>query len=1021
MSTLVSSEVGVGSWLVARWRVVVLVSAVVILGLVATIAVVVPALNSSDEAGAEGFDCSQLEESSFDAAAPKAMACEVDVEVTGERTPWSTTWATSEGPIRLEQSVSPSRTSVTGEWTDIDTTLEVDAETGVVSPIAPVFEIELNGGTGRPLGAITREGKRIEVGSPVRLPVPDIVDGRATYRIADGVRLIVTVNEDGTGFFPVFELATPEAAGTLSSLLSAQRAAAGGLPAGGNNALQLVFPVSMPSGLHLEADGNAANVVDELGETHFVVPPPVMWDSAAAERRGPELLEVRAATGAIGAVDDRLAAPLPGDRVSQMALHVESASVAVDPDEAMLTAPETVWPVYLDPGFNGKPAADWIAVRTGGYTGSLYNWGDISSTMRGEGAGYCSSTASCNTQFTQRLIWEFDGLDAVRGMVGSDVISASFTVNGEHSYSCAATTTDMHVLLEGVSAGQTWGSHNWHQWTLYSSRTEAHSASCGNQGYRSFDATSAVKHLAEYDWSTLPLGLKARDESTMTGWKRFRHDATLSVSYNRPPNAPSSLKITNPDSPSCVTGGGRPFINSTTPTLSAIVSDPDGQIVNSRFKLVSTAAPSTLLWDEAAAEWEAASGTRFHSTLRSGVLSHGGTYAWRVQAGDWALLSPFSAWCEFTVDTEKPNPPTVTAVTSGPNIQAVYEPNRERGGKGLKGKFRIGPNGSSDVVAFRVSFGDPNALTSTTVAAGASFDVEHIPARSGPMTLYVESVDRAGNVSPTRTTYQFEVASPVEDVIWKLDEGSGSSSADRGPKGADPLTIAGAGWVAGPHQLFGSRTDDMALKFDGVNDAALGGGPVVDTSKSFTVSAHVRLADSKLGLGNYTVLSQDGVTQSGFRLGYRANCGGGTGCWSFGMPDTSSGASITAASSSGEVTAGEWVHLVGVHDATAKTVRLWVCEVGTPDASATGEPVATAPVTRAGTAWQASGVFAVGRGQNADAGGDWWPGEIDNVRVFSGQVADDSKLRRLCQGAEVENFGQGAAAFDAVDPTVREQ
>ncbi|WP_157008732.1 hypothetical protein [Agromyces laixinhei] len=105
---------------------------------------------------------------------------------------------------------------MTGEWTDIDTSLEVDAETGVVAPVAPVYAIELNGGdpggVARPLGAITREGMRLEVGSPVRLPVPEVSDTQAVYRVADGVRLIVTVNADGTGFFPVFELATPEAA-----------------------------------------------------------------------------------------------------------------------------------------------------------------------------------------------------------------------------------------------------------------------------------------------------------------------------------------------------------------------------------------------------------------------------------------------------------------------------------------------------------------------------------------------------------------------------------------------------------------------------------------------------------------------------------------------------------------------------------------------------------------------------------------------------------------------------------------
>ncbi|MEV5638543.1 LamG domain-containing protein, partial [Agromyces sp. NPDC052230] len=760
-------------------------------------------------------------------------------------------------------------------------------------------------------------------------------------------------------------------------------------------------------------------VVDADGGVHFVIPPPVMWDSAASKVSRPERLEARGATGAIGVVDDRMAAPLPGDRVAPMGLRVEAGSVVVDPDEAMLSARDTVWPVYIDPAFNAHPAAEWIAIRTGGYTSTLYNWGDISSTMLGEGDGYCTAS-SCNTVFTQRLIWEFSGLDTIRGMTGADITSATFTVNGVHSYSCAATTTDMHVLLAGVSAGQSWGSHNWSQDTRYSSRTEYHNASCGNTGYRSFDATSAAQHFAEYDWSTLPLGLKARDESTMTGWKRFRHDATLSITYNRPPDAPSQLMLTNPVNSSCATGAGRPFINSTTPTLSAIVSDPDGGIVNSRFYVVSTANTSVNIWNEAAVEWEAQSGTRFHSTVGAGLLSHGGTYAWRVQAGDWARLSPFSVWCEFTVDTQLPVTPTVTPVASGTGIEAVYQADVERGGVGMLGKFTLSPGTSTDVVKFLYSFGDPAAMKSVTVSQSASATVSFDPVSSGPVTLYVKTIDRAGNVSPQRE-YRIKVAAPVEDVIWKLDENTGTSSADSGPKGAGPLSITGASWVAGPHQLFGSRGNDWALSFDGVNDAAVSGGPVLDTSKSFTVSAHVRLDPAKVGQGDYTVLSQDGLSQSAFRLGYRSSCdGAGTDCWSFSMPDTSSGTTVTAATSN-DVTAGEWVHLVGEHDATAGTVRLWVCEVGTPDRLATGEPIPSGPVVRGGAAWQSPGVFAIGRGLSANTAGNWWPGQIDNVRLFSGHVADAAKLRRLCQGAEVEDFGQGASAFTAVDPTVSGQ
>ena len=48
------------------------------------------------------------------------------------------------------------------------------------------------------------------------------------------------------------------------------------MPTGVGSDLSLTFPVSVPEGLHLEADGPAAQVVDAEGGVHFVVPAPVM-------------------------------------------------------------------------------------------------------------------------------------------------------------------------------------------------------------------------------------------------------------------------------------------------------------------------------------------------------------------------------------------------------------------------------------------------------------------------------------------------------------------------------------------------------------------------------------------------------------------------------------------------------------------------------------------------------------------------------------------------------------------------
>ncbi|BDZ53051.1 LamG domain-containing protein [Agromyces marinus] len=1006
-----------GSWLVARWRVLVPVAAVVVIALVATIALVVPGLTGSGESAAEQFDCTELEEASFDGAGAKARACDVEVEVTGVRTPWETSWALPDGNTRLEISSMPSRTNASGEWSDVDTSIVGTPGEGTLQVAAPVYPIELNaGGTagqGAPLGSIERDGKRIDVWFPTELPVPEVDGTQVSYRLADGVRLVVSVNVDGTGFLPVVELADPAAAARFQALVDGARP--DGFPGGPGD---LVFSTEVSDGLRLvpEEQGSVL-VLDDADEVHFVAAPPVMWDSAGGSTVLPDTVtEVSAG--------NRVAAPVDGDRIRMMDTTVVGSRIVITPDQAMLTSPDTVWPVYVDPSISGKGASEWVAVRTGGYTGTLYKWGDISSTMQGEGDGYCSSVSSCNTQFTQRLIWEFTGLSAITPLVGSNVISAGFNVNGVHSYSCTATTTDLH-MVGGISASTTWSTWGMGSSNLISSRTEAHNATCLNRGFRTFDALKAARSVADNDWSSLVLALKARDESTMAGWKRFRHDATLTIVYNRPPNKPSSMQYADPAITTCGTGSSKALVNTVTPRLSAIVSDPDGGSVQPHFQVYTKSGTTeTEVWNSTTMAGQT-SGTRAYARVASGKLSNGKSYFWRVTSTDGQYWSGWGSSCEFTVDTSIPAAPTVTPVTSGTSgtgIEAVYPQDVLAGGVGLMGRFILGPAGSSDVVQYSYSFGDPATMTTVSVAKGATYEVSFDPSTSNAVTLYAKSKDSAGNSSPQRE-YRIKVASPVEDVIWKLDEGAGQSAADTGPKGAGSLTLAGdPGWVEGPHQLFGSREDDWALAFDGAGDAALSEGPVLDTRESFTVSAHVLLDETKAGQGDYTALSQDGLAQSGFGLGYRADCdGNGAECWAFGMPDTTSSSTVRYATSGVAVRAGEWVHLVGEHDATAKTLRLWVCEVGTPDRMATGEPFPGAAVTRGGSAWQAPGGFAVGRGQSAGAGTDWWPGQVDNVRLFSGQIVDASKVRRLCQGAEAEDFGQGAAAFNAVDPTVSEQ
>lgn len=81
---------------------------------------------------------------------------------------------------------------------------------------------------------------------------------------------------------------------------------------------------------------------------------------------------------------------------------------------------------------------------------------------------------------------------------------------------------------------------------------------------------------------------------------------------------------------------------------------------------------------------------------------------------------------------------------------------------------------------------------------------------------------------------------------------------------------------------------------------------------------------------------------------------------------------------------GEWVHLVGVHDATANTLTLYVNGV---KSASVAQPAS----------WYAGGRVQVGA-LSIDGGSliQYFPGSIDDIRFFDRPVAED-EVRQLFQ------------------------
>lgn len=194
----------------------------------------------------------------------------------------------------------------------------------------------------------------------------------------------------------------------------------------------------------------------------------------------------------------------------------------------------------------------------------------------------------------------------------------------------------------------------------------------------------------------------------------------------------------------------------------------------------------------------------------------------------------------------------------------------------------------------------------------------------------------------------------------------------------DVTEIAGYGAVL-PATYHGTVTtgvegiEGRAARFDGTTGyGQIGrtGAPHVNTFRSFTVSAWAKL-DKSTQTG--VVAAQAGRERPGFELYYSAAAQQ----WVFAQysADSADADIVRAQQPSGAVArAGEWAHLVGVHDTVTNTLTLYVNGV------------------KAGTATQTSPFYAaqpmyIGAASFSGTPQYFFPGTVDDVRVLDRPVS----------------------------------
>ncbi|MCH5672358.1 LamG-like jellyroll fold domain-containing protein [Streptomyces gilvus] len=270
---------------------------------------------------------------------------------------------------------------------------------------------------------------------------------------------------------------------------------------------------------------------------------------------------------------------------------------------------------------------------------------------------------------------------------------------------------------------------------------------------------------------------------------------------------------------------------------------------------------------------------------------------------------------------------------------------------------------------------DPTPMASTTgvaigrgKAAGAS--VNWFTGRIRDVQLYGRELDDAeiSQLYKSSTTAGESPVSLGAAGWWKLDDGENPTAGDHSGAGNAGTLNASTSW---------SPENGGSAVFAGAGQITTG-GPVLDTTRSFSVSAWAKITTTPSGTWQ-TVLAQQGAQAAGFSLDYNPTAGR----WAFDRATTDvASPTLAGATSTAAPTLNTWTHLVGTYDANSGKMTLYV--------NGTAQNTATDTTPIAG-----SGPLVIGRGYTAGAAGQYFNGSVSKVQTYNRvlSAAEVSALR----------------------------
>ncbi|MFI5477181.1 LamG-like jellyroll fold domain-containing protein [Streptomyces cacaoi] len=941
------------------------------------------------------------------------------VAVDAATTDSSQVFANPDGTFTQESNAAPVRAQKDdGTWAPIDTTL-VRKTDGSVRAKNTTAGLTFSGaGSGAALVTLEDKGHELKLGWPTALPEPSLDGATATYAgVLPDVDLQLTALS--SGYTSVLVVKTAEAAK--------------------NPALTTIRMAVSGSGLDIAPNADGGFVArDGNGSPVFESPAGRMWDSAgdstATSTATPGVTTQLARTApaeADGEPKPTETVPLPaaggepapseapgsGDAAAELPLKVTGTALEITPDPALLHGDDTVFPLYIDPPTKGIALGDWTALASNGTKYWEFD-GD-------KGVGRCSNYAGylcANTPYTQRMYFEYP----LSSIHGKKVLDATMEVYQLWTFTCDPHWYDLSRVDKGISSSTTWSTRPtgvdlmgdrevaYGRGTLCSPSQPANWVRFSDNvsgGETNENLTTTLASYAENKQAEITFSLTAHDESDAAAWARFRNDAKLSVTYVSNPSAPTEAKVQDGTAgKACGTSAVPQVTGDTTPTVYGTVQSADGAQAQLRAAFeVWKADGTSRVWaaNSPPSAWVADNAVR---DATSPALAAQTDYRLRVMTQAYymtdrgvtgVLNSGWSSWCYFRIDTDLPPSPVVSS------FDGRYPPastDQKADGVGVTGAFLFTPADTnpttagiqSDVVSYKWQLNSGTVSAPLTVTKGTAAKVNITPNQVGENTIQVWGFDAAGHSSLTGY-YSFLVNPGAKPSgIWHFDGDGNDSTTTATPHALS--TGTGASYN-GP-----GRGGVASLKLDGTAGYAQSSGPVLDTTKSFSLSAWVRLSDVSR---SQTIVSQQATTLSGFALHYSATSK------RFVFSRYQSDVAAPAASRSSSLTApvaGVWTHLTGVYDAVGQTVQLYV------NGRAQGTPVAFT------TPWAATGPLQIGRFHNSTGYVEYFNGLIDEVHVWSRVLADAEVIQDarfedvdLSEGTAGDPVPALVAKWDATD------